>query len=215
MAVALKLCKMAFRLSGKVAALCLESSTAKAYLCNQGHIAFLFLSRLAYHILNLANKHGITLIQAYMHTHLNLEAYYLLRGRLVLEWHLLPCIAQVAFHLWGPSEVDLLVSSPTNQCQQYYTLENPLPLGGLGLNAFTHCLANQVSCVSSSSIGSSHYIQVFSRTCHRSIKTSNSGGILLNGGSLASNSSWHVGTHSSLVSHHEIPSHGCLGRPDA
>ena len=31
-----------------------------------------------------------------------------------------------------------------NQCQHYYTLENPLPLGPLGLNAFNHPWTYQV-----------------------------------------------------------------------
>ena len=52
------------------------------------------------------------------------------------EWLLLSQVAQAAFHLWGLPEVDLLASSQTTQCQCYYTLEFPLPLGALGLNAF-------------------------------------------------------------------------------
>ena len=44
--VALKLLKVAFRLSGKVVALYLDNSIAKAYLWKQGGTAFLFLSRL-------------------------------------------------------------------------------------------------------------------------------------------------------------------------
>ena len=73
-AVVLMLHKVAFWLSGKVVALHLDNSTAKAYLYNQGCTAPLFLSRLAYHILNLVDKHGITLIPAYIPTHLNVEA---------------------------------------------------------------------------------------------------------------------------------------------
>ena len=34
--------------------------------------------------------------------------------------------------------MNLLVSSCTNQCQCYYTLESPLHLRALGLNAFNH-----------------------------------------------------------------------------
>ena len=69
--------RMAFHLSGKVVALHLDNSTAKAYLCNQGGIMSPFLSRLACQILSLINKHGITLIPAYISTHLNVEADYL------------------------------------------------------------------------------------------------------------------------------------------
>ena len=60
----------------KVVALHLDNTTAKAYLCYQGGKASLFLSRLACHILNLTNKHGITLISANIPIHLNVEADY-------------------------------------------------------------------------------------------------------------------------------------------
>ena len=46
-AIAIMLHRMAFCLSGKVVALHLDNSTAKAYLCNQGGIVSPFLSRLA------------------------------------------------------------------------------------------------------------------------------------------------------------------------
>ena len=62
--VAMMLCRMAFHLSGKVVALHLDNSRAKAYLFNQGGTASPFLSRLACWILSLTNKHGITLIPA-------------------------------------------------------------------------------------------------------------------------------------------------------
>ena len=75
--VAVMLHRMAFCLSGKVVALHLDNSTAKAYLCNQGGTVSPFLSRLTCRILSLNNKHGNTLIPAYIPTHLNVEAYYL------------------------------------------------------------------------------------------------------------------------------------------
>ena len=100
-AVAIMLCRMAFCLSGKVVALHLDNCTAKAYLCNQGGTVSPFLSRLAYQILILTNKYGITLLPAYIPTHLNVEADFLTQDRLLLEWHLLPQVAQAAFHLWG------------------------------------------------------------------------------------------------------------------
>ena len=40
--------------------------------------------------------------------------------------------------------MDLLASWHTNQCQHYYTLEDPLPLEALGLNAFNHPWKYQV-----------------------------------------------------------------------
>ena len=79
-AIAMMLCRMAFHLSGKVVALHLDNSTAKAYLCNQGGTVSPFLSRLACWILSLTDKHGITLIPAYIPTHLNMEVDYLSLG---------------------------------------------------------------------------------------------------------------------------------------
>ena len=76
-AIAMMLCRIAFHLSGKVVILYLDNSTAKVYLCNQGGTVSPFLSRLACWILSLTGKHGITLILAYIPTHLNVEANYL------------------------------------------------------------------------------------------------------------------------------------------
>ena len=95
--VALMLCRMAFHISHTVVILYMDNSTPKAYLCNQGGKVSPFLSRLAYHILNMANKHGITLFLAYIPTNLNVEANYLWLGWLVPEMHHVPHIAQVAF----------------------------------------------------------------------------------------------------------------------
>ena len=67
----------AFYLSGKVVGLLLVNSAAKAYLYNQGGMVSLFLSGTACCILNLATKHGITLIPAYIPTHFNVEANFL------------------------------------------------------------------------------------------------------------------------------------------
>ena len=101
MAIAMMPCRMAFCLSGKVVALHLDNSTAKAYLCNQGGTVSLFLFRLAWQILSLTDKHGIILIPAYIPTHFNVEADYLSWDQMLPEWHHLPRVAQAAFHLWG------------------------------------------------------------------------------------------------------------------
>ena len=106
---------------------------------------FHFLSRLACWILRMTNKHGITLIPAYISTHLNVEADYLSQDGMLPEWHLLLQVAQAAFHLWGLPQMNLLASSHSTQCQHYYTLESPLPLGALGLNAFNHPSTFQVN----------------------------------------------------------------------
>ena len=92
-AVALMVHKMPFQLPGKELALHLDHSTVNAYICNQGGRGSLFLSRLACHILCPADKHGITLIPAYISPHLNVEADYLSWQNMILECHLLPYIA--------------------------------------------------------------------------------------------------------------------------
>ena len=129
---------MVFCLSGKVDALHLDNSTAMAYRCNQGGTVSSIISRLACHNLSLTDNHHLNLIPAYIPTHLNVEANYLSRGQLLPDWHILHHIAQIAFHLWGLPEVNLLASSHTTQYQHYYTSAMPLPLGSLGLNAFNH-----------------------------------------------------------------------------
>ena len=147
-AIAMMLHRMAFSLSGKVVALHLDNSTAKAYLCNQGGTVSPFLSRLACQILSLTNKHGITLFPAYIATHLNLEDNYLSQDQMLPEWHLLPQLAHAAFHLWDLLDMDLLPSYHSTQChssEHYYILESPLLLGVLGLNAFSHPWTFQVS----------------------------------------------------------------------
>ena len=92
---------MVFWLSGNVAALHLDNSTAKACFCNEGETYSTFLSRLACHILNLADMHGIIVLPAYLPTHLNVGADYVSQGRLVSELNLLPHIPEAAFQLWG------------------------------------------------------------------------------------------------------------------
>ena len=214
--IAIMLHRMAFHLSGKVVALHLDNSTAKAYLCNQDGTVSPFLSRLACWILSLTDKHGITLIPAYIPTHLNVEADYLSWDQMLLEWHFLPQMAQAAFHLWVFPEVDLLASSHSTQCQHYYILESPLPVGGLGVECLQPSLdVSGKLCVASSCISSSGSVQVSGRTCQRSAQMVDSGDIMLDGGSLAPHSSQHVGRCSLVVPYCKRSCHGCLSRPGA
>ena len=89
----------------------------------------LYPSRLAFHILNLADKHGVTLIPAYIPFHVNVAADYLSQERLFAVWYLLPHIGNTVFQLWHQPKVDLLASSFINQCQNYYTFDHPVLLG--------------------------------------------------------------------------------------
>ena len=175
----------------------LDNSTPKAYLCNQGGTVSPFVSRLACPILSVTNKHSIALIPAYIPTHLIVESNYLFQGQLLLEWHLLPQMAQAAFHLWDLPEA----SSCTTRCQHYYTLEIPLPLGDFGFECLQPSLdVSHKLCASSSCISSSSSVQVSGRTCQQSYQMVDSGGAMLHGGFLASYSSQHVGRLSSALS---------------
>ena len=131
--------RMVFCLSGKVVALHLDNSTAKAYLCNQGGTVSPFLSRLVCQILSLTNKHGITLLPACIPTHLNVEANYLCLGSHASRVASSPSGGTSSLFTFGAFQrSDLLASFDSTQCQHYYTMESPLPLGPLGLNAFNH-----------------------------------------------------------------------------
>ena len=172
-----------------------------------------FLSRLACWILGLTDKHGITLLPAYIPTHLNVEADYRSQNQLLLEWHLLPQVAQEAFHLWGLPEVDLLASSHSTQCQHYFTLETPLPLGALGLNTFSHPWTFQVSYVfPPPALVPLVLFKFLAEHVNSQTQSFDSGGTMLDGGSLASHSSQHVGRCSLVVSHHKRSRCGCFSR---
>ena len=86
------------------------------------------------------------------------------------------------------------------------TLRISTTLGGLGLECLQPSLDSSGKLlVSSSCISSSGSVQVSGRTCQQSTQIFDSGGIMLDGGSLAPHSSQHVGRHSSAVSHHKDP----------
>ena len=70
-------------------------------------------------------------------------------------------------------------------------------------------------CVSSSCISSSSSVHVSGRTCQRSTQTFDSSGTILDGGSLDSNISQHIGRCSSVLSHHKRSHLGCFNRPCA
>ena len=145
-------------------------------------------------------------------THLNVEVNYLSWGKLIPEWHLLPCIAQATFWLLGQLEVDLLASSHNNQFQLYYTLELLLTPGALAFNTFNHW---GELCISFLNVNSSSVVHICSKSFHNSVQTFYSSGTMWDGGFLASHSSKHVGRCSSLVCHCKGSCHGCFGRSGA
>ena len=83
------LCRMAFCLSDSVVALYMDNRAAKTYLNNQSGIVSLFLSRLSYHILNVANKYGKTYFSTHTYSPQCWGQLSVTRT-LVPEWYLIP-----------------------------------------------------------------------------------------------------------------------------
>ena len=123
-------------------ALHLDNSAAKVYLYIQsGTVSFSFQASL------LCIESGWKAWYYFysdIHTYPSQCGSQLSWERLFPEWHSLPCIAKAAYVLLGQMEKDLLVSWCTYQCQCYYTLENSLSVGSLGLNNLNHSWTYQV-----------------------------------------------------------------------
>ena len=130
------------------------------------------------------------------------------------EWHLLPQVAQAAFHFGAFQRWTcwhLLI--PLNA-----SIITPWNLhylwGALGLNAFNHPWTFQVSYMFPPP---ALVPLVLSKFLAEHVKGQLRCLILvvpcLDGGSLAPHSSQHVGRHSSAVPHHKRSCHGCFGRP--
>ena len=163
-AVAMMLCQMAFHLSGKVVALHLDNSTAKAYLSNESGTVSPFLSRLASQILNLTNKHGITLIPAYIPADLNMEANYLSQSDAPrVASSLLGGFSPLGPSRGGPDGIFSFHSVPALLHLGISTIS-----GGLGVECLQPSLdVSGKLHVSSSCISSSGSVQVSGRTCQR------------------------------------------------
>ena len=203
--VAFMLNKVAFQLSSEVVvALHLETSTAIAYLCYQGGAAS--LSRLACHILSLADKHGITL-------YFSINIYPAKGGSWLFLLSLVGSqVAPASLHSWccisslgstGGGCVGALLPcitpwmSPSSGCLGVECFQPPLDISG-------------ELCLSISSFSSPGSIHFPVRTCHRSFQTSYYSGTLLNEGSLVSHCCQHVDRYSLSISNHKGPHHWCL-----
>ena len=106
-----------------------------------------FLSRLACHILSLADKHGITLLPAYIPTHLNVEADFLSSGSPASKVAPSTSSGSGSFLSLGPSRggppgIFSFCSMPL-----LFHFGNSTASGVLGLNAFSHPWNFQVSYV--------------------------------------------------------------------
>ena len=213
-AVAVMLCRMAFCLSGKVVALHLDNSTAKAYLCNQGGTVSPFLSRLAY--MDTESDR-----QAWYYSSSSIHSYpsqcggkFSVPGSVASGVAPSPSGGSDSFSPLGPSRggpvgIFLFYAMPA-----LFHFGNSTASGSLGVECLQPSLEfSGKLCVSSSGSGPSCSLQVSSITCQWSTQTFTSGGSMLAGGSLASHSSQHAGRCSSAVSHCKRSHHGCFGRP--
>ena len=125
----------------------LPLSVSGSWLCSlcRAHIALLELQAIAIMLCRIAFCLSGKVVP--LHLDNSTAKVYLCKDWLLLEWHLLPWVAYATFCPGGLPEVDLLASSYSIQCQHYFTLETPLPLGTLGLNALSHPWTFQVSYV--------------------------------------------------------------------
>ena len=105
-----------------------------------------------------------------------------------------------------------MASSHANQCQYCNTRENLLSFRALGVESFQPSLKVSEFCISFG-ITFSSSIHVSGRTGHGSVHTFNSSCTLLDGGSLASHCSLHVGRCFLPVSHPKMCQLGCFSRP--
>ena len=133
---------------------------------------------------------------------------YFQSGTFPLRWHRQLFIFG-AFQRWT-----LLASSCSTQCQHYFTLETPLPLGALGLNVFSHPWNFQVSYMFPPLALVPLVVSTFLAE-HVSGQLRH---LLLVApcwmeAPWASHSSQHVGRCSSVVSHHKRSCCGCFSRP--
>ena len=166
-------------------------------------------------VLCVGHKHGITLIPAYIPTHLTVwrliicpSIWSFHSGIFSLRW--LKQLLPLDFSRGGSAGILLYHSMPALLHQISTTS------GDLGIECLPPFLdVSGKLCVSYSCISSSSSVHVSGRTCQRSTQTVDLGGTMLDGGFLAPHSSQHIGRCSSVVSCHKRSHHGCFTRPGA
>ena len=212
-AIAMMLHRIAACISGKVVALHLDNGTAKAYLCNQGGTVSPFLSRLACQILSDW--------QAWYYSYFSIHSYppqcggqLSVLGSDASGVASSPSGGSGSFLPLGPSRGGPAGIFSSYSVPALLHLGISTTCGGLGIECLQPSLdISGKLCVSSSCISSSGSVQVSGRTCQRSIQTFDSGGTMLNEGSLAPHSSQHVDRCSLAVPYHKRSCCGCLSRP--
>ena len=167
-AITMMLHRMAFCLTGKVVALHLDNNTAKAYLCNQGGTVSSFLSSQACWILSLTDKHSISLIPAYIPTHLNVEADLLSWGSVASRVTSSPSDGSSRLSPLGAMRGGSAGILPYHSMLALLHLGNTTTSECLGDEFLQPCLdISGRLCVSCSCISSSSSVQVPGRICQR------------------------------------------------
>ena len=175
-----------------------------------------FLSRLACRILSLTNKHGITLLPAYIPTPPQCGGQLSVLGLVASRVAPSPLGGSGSFSPLGPSRGGPPGIFSFYSMSALFDFGNSTACGGLGVECLQPSLEfSGKLCVSFSGSGPSCSVQVSSRTCQQSTQTFTTGGTILDGGSLASHSSQHAGRCSSAVSHCKRSHCGCFGRRGA
>ena len=131
-AIIMMLHRIAFCLYGKVVALHLDKSTAKAYLCNQGGTVSPFLSSLACQILSLTDKHGVLLFQ---HTFLpiSMGRPIICPGIGCLQSCISPSGGSISFSSLGSTRNGSAGILPYHSMPSLLHLGNSTTSGGLGI----------------------------------------------------------------------------------
>ena len=173
------------------------------------------LSRLACWILSLTDKHGITLYSSIHSYPPQCGGRLSFLGSVASGVAPSPSGGSGNFSPLGPSRGGPSCIFTSYSVPALLHLGTSTTSGGLGVECPQPSLNfSGKLCVSSSSSSPSSSLQVSGRTCQWSTQTFNSGGAMLNGGSLGSHSSQHVGRCSLAVSHHKRSRCGCFSRPD-
>lgn len=100
-----------------------DNRTLIAYIRKEGGTKSLSLLALTFQLLQIIDKHQITLTAYYVPGRYNIIADRLSRGKQPAEWHLLPQGTAEVFRRWGRPEIDLFASRNSAVVQTYVSID--------------------------------------------------------------------------------------------